>query len=277
MHESDKEDLSEEFPRVTTRGVRVADLFGASGEGGIEKEYFLRTDACSVKDGKNGTQPIRSVEDIWTRLATSHRVIHGLEHLFGEGAAKETEAGGEDKVETGVGNEREEWLEPAGKKEKQAGAKAASIDLYLIRFNPHITSAHEYRVFCPPPSLAISAVSQYRWFSPFYLTSPTRIPAAVDRIFAGIQKIHAQILESEAFGELEGVLREEGFTFDVWDSDRGESDDEKAMWGTGVQLVEVNPFGAMSGCGSALFHWERDARVLYGVGERDGVEFRVTV
>ncbi|MCJ1485591.1 hypothetical protein MMC06_005766, partial [Schaereria dolodes] len=144
VHESDKEDLSEEFPRVTTRGVRVADLFGASGEGGIEKEYFLRTDACSVKDGKNGTQPIRSVEDIWTRLATSHRVIHGLEHLFGEGAAKETEAGGEDKVETGVGNEREEWLEPAGKKEKQAGAKAASIDLYLIRFNPHITSAHEY-------------------------------------------------------------------------------------------------------------------------------------
>ncbi|KAH5830456.1 hypothetical protein HBI94_042160 [Parastagonospora nodorum] len=32
-----------------------------------------------------------------------------------------------------------------------------------------------------------------------------------------------------------------------------------------VQLVELNPFGAMSGCGACLFNWIIDARMLYGL------------
>lgn len=68
------------------------------------------------------------------------------------------------------------------------------------------------------------------------------------------------------------VLEEKGFVFDV-----------AAMRGTGdgkqsyeVQLVELNPFGATTGCGSALFHWIRDAKMLYGL-EKEDVEIRVAL
>lgn len=54
-----------------------------------------------------------------------------------------------------------------------------------------------------------------------------------------------------------------GFTFDV-----------VVQRDASVQLVEVNPFGAMSGCGACLFHWVRDARQMYGFEEE--VEFRIT-
>ncbi|KAH5806161.1 hypothetical protein HBI92_096160 [Parastagonospora nodorum] len=45
-----------------------------------------------------------------------------------------------------------------------------------------------------------------------------------------------------------------GFSFDVVLQDDGS-----------VQLVELNPFGAMSGCGACLFNWIIDARMLYGL------------
>jgi hypothetical protein len=32
--------------------------------------------------------------------------------------------------------------------------------------------------------------------------------------------------------------------------------------------VEINPFGAMSGCGACLFNWVIDGRILYGMEER---------
>ncbi|EOA92154.1 uncharacterized protein SETTUDRAFT_153128 [Exserohilum turcica Et28A] len=41
-----------------------------------------------------------------------------------------------------------------------------------------------------------------------------------------------------------------------------------------VQLVELNPFGATSGCGPCLFNWVRDGKMLYGLDE---AKFAVTV
>lgn len=41
-----------------------------------------------------------------------------------------------------------------------------------------------------------------------------------------------------------------------------------------AQLVEINPFGATSGCGSCLFHWLRDAKLLHGL--EDHVEIRIS-
>lgn len=45
--------------------------------------------------------------------------------------------------------------------------------------------------------------------------------------------------------------------------------------GGNVEVVEINPFGARSGCGSCLFHWERDGSVLYG--GKEGVEVRILI
>ena len=62
-----------------------------------------------------------------------------------------------------------------------------------------------------------------------------------------------------------------GFSFDVFVL----AGSGIAGSGMEVQLVELNCFGAMSGCGSCIFHWIRDAGMLYGIEE--GVEFRVTM
>ena len=59
-------------------------------------------------------------------------------------------------------------------------------------------------------------------------------------------------------------VREQGFSFDMlWDDTRGT-----------CELVELNPFGADSPCGSCLFHWIRDWDVLYG---NTPSEFRVAM
>lgn len=63
---------------------------------------------------------------------------------------------------------------------------------------------------------------------------------------------------------LKGMMKRDGIVFDVAYTLGGE-----------VQLVEVNPYGAMSGCGSCVFDWIGDARVLYGMeGE---IEVRIVV
>ncbi|KAF2833605.1 hypothetical protein CC86DRAFT_442036 [Ophiobolus disseminans] len=41
-----------------------------------------------------------------------------------------------------------------------------------------------------------------------------------------------------------------------------------------VFLVEINPFGAMSGCGACLFNWVSDKKMLYGLEKAD---FAVTL
>lgn len=61
-------------------------------------------------------------------------------------------------------------------------------------------------------------------------------------------------------------LRRAGYTFDVA---------ERMDGGEGVRLIELNDFGALSGCGSCLFQWVEDARVLYGL--QPEVEVRVTI
>lgn len=77
----------------------------------------------------------------------------------------------------------------------------------------------------------------------------------------GAEAIHAQIM---AHSMMTDSLRTRGFSFDVLEEDGADGD---------IQLIELNHFGAMSGCGSCLFHWIRDARVLYGL--ENGIEFRV--
>ncbi len=68
-------------------------------------------------------------------------------------------------------------------------------------------------------------------------------------------------------------LAERGFSFDVLENPNFDDDVD------GLQLIELNHSGAMSGCGSALFHWLGDARLLYGLSENKdmGIEIRVAI
>jgi hypothetical protein len=70
---------------------------------------------------------------------------------------------------------------------------------------------------------------------------------------------------------MDKLLLQQGFSFDVmFDGESGN-----------IKLIELNSFGARSGCGSCLCHWLRDWNVLYGKhkdgGEGVEVEFRISV
>ena len=222
LSESDIEDLREGFPKTTARGFALASLF-AGGQ-----KFFPRLDTCSLKDALAGKGPVGEVEEIWMRLATSARGIHGIRAL------------------------RED--DPPG-----------SIYLYLFPWKNNMEPEREYRVFCPPKSLRVAAISQYKWTEPWcYAPIPGQDRVLrTHKIAAGIDAIHQRIIKHPAMTE---QLKETGFSFDVIEDGTEEHE---------VQLIELNHFGALSGCGSCLFHWIRDGRVLYGMQEK--FEFRVAV
>ncbi|KAI9696229.1 MAG: hypothetical protein M1836_005782 [Candelina mexicana] len=101
-------------------------------------------------------------------------------------------------------------------------------------------------------------------------------------VFNGARRILGEIKESEGWRTWGKILEEEGFIVDVRyleeendSSDDGADDDNNNDHGKGVQLVELNPCGAMSKADCCLFHWIRDAEALYGM--RNEVEFRITM
>lgn len=75
--------------------------------------------------------------------------------------------------------------------------------------------------------------------------------------------IHRQITLHPAMAE---NIKSRGFAFDFLENpDNGNT----------TKLVELNDFGAMTGCGSCLFHWLNDAKMLYGL--EAAVEFHVAI
>ena len=194
------------------------------------RKWFLRLDFCSAKDGSLGTRPVTSLDDVLTALYTSKRAVAELRDII-------------------------------------AGSNSRPARLFLLPYNDGMKAAREFRVFCPPVRERVTAISQYRWFEPFYVRDAHEAGPTAERVWKGATRIHKQILEyAERLSStnVKKKLRSEGFVFDVFETERGE-----------VQLIEINPFGAMSGCGSCLFHWIEDAKVIYG--EREEVEVRIAM
>lgn len=218
---SDLEDLEDSFPPTTTRGILLERLLH-------ETHFFIRLNTCSLKDALIGQGPVKNVQDLWTRLATSLRGTAGIKAL-------------------------------------RLNDENAPVYLYLFPWNTSMDIRLEYRVFCAPCGGRISAISQYKWHSPW--SHGTQEVSTQERVLRRVleraEAIHAQIMTHSAMTD---CLRERGFSFDVLDEDEE---------GGEIRLIELNHFGAMSGCGSCLFHWIRDARVLYGLEK--SVELRVTV
>lgn len=140
------------------------------------------------------------------------------------------------------------------------------VELFLFPWNPGMRTQLEYRVFCPPPACEIVAVSQYRWLEPWHFKSKTRSEAAkkAEEVLKGVEEVHAQAMK---IAREDGELMSKGFVFDVTEMEGGRR----------VALVELNQFGAETGCWSCLFQWIEDAEGLYGVRvKEDGkVLFRV--
>ncbi|PTB66226.1 hypothetical protein BBK36DRAFT_1200408 [Trichoderma citrinoviride] len=198
---------------------------------------FMRLGACSPKDGAHTTPGVlafHSVEDIVLRMTTSLRTWSALTNILNS-AAEETHA-------------------------------------YFLPFDSRLQSSREYRVFCCPGSLQITAVSQYEWHKPWIFAEKDHhmMSLRAQSIINSIGRVHDDILEfMQAYEDrgLERVIRRQGFTFDVFY-------DKEIAW---CSLIELNTFGVRSACGSCLFHWLSDRALLYGEDLESGCEFRVTM
>ncbi|KAI9750835.1 MAG: hypothetical protein M1835_001309 [Candelina submexicana] len=78
---SDAEDFELLFTKKTTNGVPTVDLFDAPSSA-YPRQYFLRFDVCSLKDGFQRTLPVATAKDIYTRIATSPREMKGIRELL---------------------------------------------------------------------------------------------------------------------------------------------------------------------------------------------------
>lgn len=202
------------------------------------KKFFVRMDPCSLKDAVIGQDPVKNVRDLWTRLATSARGTTGISSLLSLPVAEEQ-----------------------------------PVYMYLLPWRENMNTSLEYRFFCAPGGFGkISAISQYSWHKPWYhaVESDENQIEVVQRVWRGIQDIHTKLMAHSAMSE---SLKERGFSSDIFDP----STTTAQRAGDKMELIELNHSGAMSGCGSALFHSLDDARLLYGLKTSHEVEFRVTI
>ena len=220
ISESDKEDFEALFPGRTTRDLGIDELTR-------DQRFFIRLDACSLKDALQGSGPAKDTVDLWSRLATSMRGMRGATDL-------------------------------------QSCYSDKAVNMWLLPWQ-EMRPELEYRVFCPPPGskrARITAISQYHWHEKWvHAWEGTQDQSNFERLIRECDILLQKILQSEGMTE---DISERGFVFDVAEGlNRGP-----------LRLIELNSFGAMTGCGSCLFNWIRDAEMLYGL--EDEVEVRVT-
>ncbi|KAI4658932.1 uncharacterized protein J4E79_006692 [Alternaria viburni] len=223
----------------TKSGKKLAGLLDG------KRQWFIRLDQMSPKDSPMGGKlPSSTCEDVITKICSSMRAYGCLTREF-EDAKKE-------------GREME-------------------IKLVLNPWDEGMDAGKEFRVFVPPPAaktgreanaaeFEISAISQYRWPMRFEAPWGFDLQRTVELVDVGAKKVLEDIVsyaEKELSEEIMGLLLRYGFSYDVALQQNGS-----------VQLVEINPFGALSGCGACLFNWVLDGKVLYGLEEP---EFTVTV
>jgi hypothetical protein len=207
---------------------------------GGKKRWFIRLDQMSPKDSPlGGDLPSSTFNDIITKICSSMRAYGCL-----QSAKQDAERDGD-----GLG---------------------PKMQLILNPWNDNMDPAKEFRVFVPPPAargilgphtndFKVSGISQYKWHSALQSPPGSTGEWVMDCISEGAQRMLADITSytgSEVEADMKDLLLRHGFSFDIALQDNGS-----------VQLVEINPFGAMSGCGACLFQWVVDGRVLYGLEE----------
>ncbi|MDI1487593.1 MAG: hypothetical protein OHK93_006863 [Ramalina farinacea] len=151
-----------------------------------------------------------------------------------------------------------------GLRDLREGKPGYPCSLFLFPWRDEIRTELEYRVFCPPGT-RIAAISQYRWHQPWYhhdASTHDQLEIAT-KLVHGCEELYDQIIKHA--GDERDEVTENGFVFDVVEIPQTHE----------VQLLELNCFGAMTGCGACLFHWIKDAEILYGL--REGVKVRVTI
>lgn len=127
----------------------------------------------------------------------------------------------------------------AGIRDQRLHDPSTPVYMYLFPWKDDMKTELEYRVYCAPPTGKIAAISQYKWHAPWYHASAAKHDqeAIAKRLLESCQALHQKIMGHPAMTE---VRRSRGFVFDVYEDPSTQV----------VRLIELNDFGAMSGCGA---------------------------
>jgi hypothetical protein len=144
------------------------------------------------------------------------------------------------------------------------------VKVYLLPWNHTMDVDREFRVFVAPKSRGVSAISQYGWSRPFPLKDGEK-----HQTVAFVVSLEAIRLFTEMYHFAGEALLEQGFTFDIRLTENVANVlGVEGYKGNPCQLVELNTFGLLSGCGSGLFHWINDYNLLYRSERLHPIEVR---
>lgn len=183
------------------------------------KQYFVRTESASLKDGIVGAGPFTNAKQVLTGLCTSKR----LQNIF----MKELET---------------------------MNCELDTKPLYFLPWNISIEESNEFRCFVCNWNL--TAISQYIWHRDVGWSDKNR-ESELEKLVFGVNDLLCKL---KKVGDRD---LPQNFVLDVY------------VFDGGVELLELNCFGAQMAAGSCCFNWIRDYSILHGSGE--SVEVRVVV
>ncbi|KAI8917802.1 hypothetical protein DFJ77DRAFT_439263 [Powellomyces hirtus] len=124
------------------------------------------------------------------------------------------------------------------------GNPGGANSVYLFPWRADLDTDREFRAFVS--NTRVTAISQYSWTRESIWSDPTQ-DAALRAIAADIVRLVERILAKHP-----DIFIPRSFVLDV------------AALSSGVELIELNAFGAQLSAGSGLFHWIKDLDLLYG-------------
>jgi hypothetical protein len=132
----------------------------------------------------------------------------------------------------------------------------APVKLYLLPWRDDVNTGSEFRVFVHDE--CVTAITQYdayrdHGWARHVLTGLVRDARELARVLLDQDRRRSHCDASEASEASEAVRLPRSFTMDVFRNAVG-----------GLELVELNSFGAQMAAGSGLFHWITDYGRLHG-------------
>ncbi|KAK1999496.1 hypothetical protein LX36DRAFT_742959 [Colletotrichum falcatum] len=129
------------------------------------------------------------------------------------------------------------------------------VELFFLPFDKRMASESEFACSVGPRTAGSPASAR---------EDQDRI---IDRVSLEAERLRTQIVADLKTNDVtDRLLMEQGMSFDLLY-------DEQT---NGVELVELNPFGTRSPCGSCLFQWVRDREVLYDEENKQTIEYRIS-
>lgn len=194
----------------------ILEMFGGN-EGDIfngTKDFFLRCDEVSAKDGVYADRPIRTLKQVFTHILTSKR-MQGSYRRFLKTSQK-------------------------------------IFRLFLNPWNEKMDTSKEFRVFVAPTTntndIAISGISQYRYWE--NVSSKIDQPAVIQAVAKEATRILDEI---KAFDPKLTRGLTQGFIFDIHYVAEEKNQGETAAYPNSCELIELNSFGATRGGTISLY------------------------